>query len=209
MTHVYSASPLGAWTRTPAPAPAGYEALWATGIAVGNVASIAGVSLSGVPGEPFALGPGGSTIQYGFGLWPAARAAVAALPPERRPAFLSIEARVLGKDPNHAPPYTDGVAVGFYASGATPDDHPQPLMGAGAYWHYTDGPIHQDTFEAAGAINLATLTPTWRRFTIPVPGAVDWSRPLIVILLAEQSSEPQAVAWTAQFRAMSLAVEVI
>lgn len=178
---------------------------WATGLATNKdeiaSATSEGAGLSGVMMEPFADGPGGSTIMstFNFNSW--LRAAIAYS--KDTVAKITFEARA-DKRPlaiyNEEYGSTDG-----WSMGAMQD---QVGIANGAYGDYSDTELHQGIFESYGMINLGKSTVNWTKYTVPINGEIDWSKQLQVFFLVDLSTEPQTQPWTMYVRNLRLNLEL-
>lgn len=201
----FSLSPYA--TVTPSPVPSlTTQASWATGLATNPSAIVNtsgdGTTLTSIPMEPFANGPGGSTVMAKFKFHPWLQAAAAyskdsvlKITFESRSDFRPLAVY----DANVG--LTDGWAMG------TMQDQ-IGVENSGAYGDYSDMQLHQGQFEGYNMINLGKSTVGWTSYTVPINGVVDFSKDLQVFFLAEQSSEPQPQAWKLFLRSLRLNIEL-
>lgn len=206
---VWTIAPSQIVTPSPVPALDPPPVGWATGLASSPTAIAAldgnGAGFSGVPGEPFANGPGGSTLQATFLIHRWLQLAIRNAGPGAVSMRLSFDARINRPLPLDVTPgdgFSDGWSVGL---GQNPLDPPL----CGAFGLYSDA-IHLPIWEGLGYVDLGQLSQNWTRYTVAADeriDAVDWAAPLVSVWQAEQSTEPQAIAWTFFARALRLTVE--
>lgn len=210
---IFTLAPAQIVTPAPVPVTDPPPVGWATGSAANAMPSAVtaftgpGVGLSGVPGEPFADGPGGSTFLAQVDIPNRAKTAIAgALAAGRswslRTTFQARIDRPLPRKQSSSADFSDGWMCGLLQDR-------RPLPDGVGYGLYTDA-IHVPIWRGMSGEDFGQLSANWETFRVAADGAtdaIDLERPVQILFLAEQSTEPQSTAWTLLVRALRLTIE--